>query len=133
MAISIGVLAVDDDETNLNLIKDYLVDYMDDGVINLTTAMSAAQALKVLDSGRSIELILLDHMMPDMTGLELLSILKKHPSFKDIPVILQTASSDRETVKKAAELGTSAYLVKPYFAADLIEKISACVSWLPKI
>lgn len=74
------------------------------------------------------DLILLDVMMPGMNGLEVLEKLKKDARTKEIPVVMLTVLSDTETVKKAALLGASGYLVKSEIdPKDLVNKVDAYV------
>ena len=73
-------------------------------------------------------MILLDLKMPRMDGLELLSIIKKDPKFKCIPVVMLTSSREEKDLVKGYELGVNAYVVKPvdFFAfTDLVKQISA--------
>lgn len=70
------------------------------------------------------DLILLDINMPVMNGHEMLERLRSHPDLKNTPVIMLTAYSDRTDVSKAAELGISNYVTKPFDFAELTEKIS---------
>ncbi len=69
------------------------------------------------------DLILLDINMPVMNGHEMLERLRSRPDLKNIPVIMLTAYSDRTDVSKAAELGISNYVTKPFDFTDLTEKI----------
>ena len=57
--------------------------------------------------------ILLDLKLPKVNGLEVLEVIKKHPIFKTIPVVVLTTSSESADVKAAYELGTNSYIVKP--------------------
>lgn len=57
--------------------------------------------------------ILLDLKMPKVNGLEVLKVLKSHPEFKTIPVVVLTTSSESSDVKTAYQLGANSYIVKP--------------------
>lgn len=57
--------------------------------------------------------VLLDLKLPKISGLEVLEVLKKHPKYHAIPVVVLTASSENDDVKKAYELGANSYIVKP--------------------
>lgn len=70
------------------------------------------------------DLILLDINMPIMSGHEMLERLRNNPTLKDTPVIMLTAYSDTRDVSKAAGLGISDYVTKPFDFTDLMEKIS---------
>jgi DNA-binding response OmpR family regulator len=70
------------------------------------------------------DLILLDINMPIMDGHTMLQRVRSHSELKDTPVIMLTAYSDRNDISKAAELGISDYVTKPFDFSDLMEKIS---------
>lgn len=77
--------------------------------------------------GGNPSMILLDLKMPRMDGLELLTILKKDPKFKRIPVVMLTSSREEKDLVKGYDLGVNAYVVKPIdFLAftDLVKQIS---------
>jgi len=73
------------------------------------------------------DLILLDVTMPVMDGVTMLTKLKEDPALKEIPVIMLTAESGRENVIHIARLGVRDYLVKPFQAEQLIEKLGRIV------
>jgi DNA-binding response OmpR family regulator len=73
------------------------------------------------------DLVLLDINMPIMDGHEMLARLRSLGNLKDTPVIMLTAYSDRRDVSKAAELGISDYVTKPFDFSDLMEKITGAL------
>lgn len=75
-------------------------------------------------------LMILDLNMPLKNGFEVLAWVRVHPSFTSLPVIVMTASNRQEDVKKAFDLGASAYLVKPISIQDLGEMIGCLRFWL---
>ena len=83
------------------------------------------EALRVLEStAPAPDVILLDVMMPEMDGLELLEALHRHPQWKALPVVVLTARSDTHTVNRAQQLGAKAYLVKATFSvAELLDHV----------
>lgn len=85
-------------------------------------AEDAAVGLRILET-EIIDLILLDMVMPRMSGLEFLTRKSEDPGIKSIPVILCSAENDMEIVKQAMALGIIAYLLKPILARDLLEKV----------
>jgi CheY-like chemotaxis protein len=71
------------------------------------------EALQVLEDQPDVGLVITDIMMPDVSGLELLRLMKANPRHNNIPVILCTVLSDGDNVRKAAQLGCRFYIVKP--------------------
>ena len=81
------------------------------------------EALKSLEAGTP-DVILLDLMMPQMDGLELLEALQAHPQWKALPVVVLTALSDTHTINRARQLGAKEYLVKATFSfAEMIDHV----------
>jgi len=86
-------------------------------------ARNGAEALARLKEG-GIDLILLDHMMPEVDGLTFLSGIRRFPKWKGMPVIMFTGLKDRNHLMKAQTLGVKEYLVKPEFTPqDLINLV----------
>ncbi len=90
-------------------------------------ARTGKEALEYLASEPGVQLVIADIMMPEMDGLELLAKMKERPEWRDIPVIMCTAASDRETVTKAARLGCKHYLVKPINAWQLVQRVREAI------
>lgn len=70
------------------------------------------------------DLILLDLMMPDVSGLEVLRFLRREPQLHDLPVVIVSAKSLPEDIQKGIEAGASLYLTKPIAYRELIQSIS---------
>ena len=102
------VLVVDDNQENLELLQAYLED------INCETiaAHDGPKALEIISRGAP-DLILLDVMMPKMSGFEVCKRVKNDPRTTDIPVIMVTTSDDHQIAEKCYSLGCEAHLVKP--------------------
>ncbi len=79
------------------------------------------------DEKNSIDLILLDIMMPEMDGYEVIRYLRDRDFTKDIPIIFLTAKAQQKDVIKGLEVGGNDYVVKPYKFADLSKKVA---KWL---
>lgn len=118
-----SVLIVDDDERNRYALSSYL-DMLE---MTVYTASDGEAALTLLRSGKSVDLILLDIMMPVMDGYEMLRVLKEDQSLKDIPVIAVTAKAMKGDDVKCMEAGASDYIPKPIDLSDFISKMS---KWL---
>ena len=93
-----------------------------DGPYDVTVAESGFDALKILPRER-FDLIITDINMPDINGLELVSFLKNHPVYKTIPIMVISTESTDEDRRRAAALGAEEYLVKPFQAGELIDKL----------
>ena len=80
---------------------------------------------EALEKASSIvpSLILLDIMMPEMDGFEVLEKLKKDPVTSNIPVIMLTARKSREDMQKAKDLGAVEYITKPFKAVEVVDKV----------
>lgn len=86
---------------------------------DLVLAANGVQALEALEKkaceGILPNLILLDINLPDISGIELLTRIKKDPRFASIPVVILTGSNEDEDIQRSYDLGASSYLVKPIF------------------
>lgn len=80
-------------------------------------AADGREALVKIDRDQP-DLLLLDISMPEMDGLELLERLRRQPEHRDLPVLMMTAITDEETIRRAMELGAKEYLVKARFSWD---------------
>ncbi len=114
------ILAVDDDETNLLALRRPLTK---EGY-TLITAMSGAEALDILGK-MAVDVVLLDWMMPEMTGLDVCRILKKDPNLKLIPVILVTAKAAPADVIEGLDAGANDYITKPVERTELLARVRA--------
>jgi PleD family two-component response regulator len=70
------------------------------------------------------DLILLDIMMPDLDGIELLKMIKAHPLFFKTPVVMVSAKQDLKTIDMAKNLGADDYITKPFVNQDLVDIVS---------
>lgn len=118
-----SVLIVDDDERNRFALSSYL-DTLD---MKVFTANDGLAAMNFLRSGESIDIILLDIMMPVMDGYEMLRFLKDDDALKSIPVIAVTARAMKGDDEKCFEAGASDYIPKPI---DMQNFISKMAKWL---
>jgi diguanylate cyclase (GGDEF)-like protein len=117
------VLVVDDIESN----RFILVSHLNmQGVHNIFQAENGREALEKL-STNEIDLVLLDVMMPEVDGYEVLERMKADENLRDIPVIMITAVDDMDSTVKCIELGAEDYLSKPFNAVLLRARISACL------
>jgi diguanylate cyclase (GGDEF)-like protein len=110
------ILIVDDTVTNLDILSDLLCDY------DILVATNGADALEMCEE-EDITLILLDIMMPDMSGFEVCERLKSQERTKDIPIIFITAKSDEDSIEKAYDIGGIDYVQKPFKPKELLAKV----------
>jgi len=114
-----NVLIVDDFSTMRRIIKNLLRDL---GFNNTTEADDGNTALPVLKTGK-IDFLITDWNMPGMSGIDLLRTVRGDESLASLPVLLVTAEQKREQIVEAAEAGVNGYIVKPFTAETLKEKI----------
>jgi two-component system, chemotaxis family, chemotaxis protein CheY len=90
--------------------------------LEIVEAASGFEALKTLPHHK-FDAILTDINMPDINGLELVSFLKNHPTYRTIPVMVISTESTEEDRRRAAALGAEEYLVKPFESSELVAKL----------
>lgn len=117
-----NILIVDDSETNLVLLEAILED---DGY-NVEKAYSAKEAIVSLTKGIP-HLILLDLLMPNENGFDLLKRLKSNGIFKSIPIIIVTAFANKENRIMAKELGAIDVIEKPINIPEFLDKITSAL------
>jgi len=113
------ILTVDDFSTMRRIIKNLLRQL---GYTNILEAEDGISALAQLKQGK-VDLVIADWNMPNMDGLELLKIMRNNQELKDIPVLMITAEGIKEKVIHAVKAGVNNYIVKPFTAETLKEKI----------
>jgi two-component system chemotaxis response regulator CheY len=118
-AAALKVLVVDDQNSVRQMTRMTLEQI---GVRLIHEAENGVQAMDTA-SLQPLDLIISDFNMPEMDGLGLLRAVRGHPVARKVPFILLTGRSDRELVVKAAQAGANNYLIKPFTAAILREKI----------
>jgi len=113
------ILIVDDFSTMRRIIKNLLRDL---GFNNTAEADDGNSALPMLQTG-SYHFLVTDWNMPGMTGIELLKAVRKDEKISSLPVLMVTAEQKREQIVEAAQAGVNGYIVKPFTASTLKEKI----------
>lgn len=113
------ILVVDDFSTMRRIIKNLLRDL---GFTNTDEADDGNSALPMLQSGK-YDFLVTDWNMPGMTGIELLQHVRADENLKTLPVLMVTAEAKRDQIVAAAQAGVNGYVVKPFTAAVLKEKI----------
>ena len=116
---NIKILIVDDFSTMRRIVKNLLNDL---GFFNTTEADDGNSALVELRKG-PFDLVITDWNMPGMPGIELLKQIRADDALKKIPVLMVTAEAKRDQIIEAAQAGVNGYVVKPFTAQVLKEKI----------
>ena len=118
------ILVIDDMATMRKIIKNMLGQI---GFTNITEADDGATGLPMIESaqesGEPYEFIVYDWNMPQMTGLELLKTLRANDTYKALPFLMITAEAEQGNVVIAVKAGVSNFIVKPFSAQVLKEKI----------
>ncbi|MCX7047538.1 MAG: response regulator [Candidatus Sumerlaeota bacterium] len=112
------ILLADDEED----IKVVVRLYLESRGFNITTAFDGLDAIEQIERDKP-DLILLDVMMPVMNGYEVAARVRANPAIKDTPIIMLSAATHEEAVKKGMEAGANDYLMKPFEPAKLEETI----------
>lgn len=114
------ILIVDDFSTMRRIVKNILRQL---NFVNITEADDGTTALEILQREK-IDLIVSDWNMPKMTGLELLKAVRADDALKHIPFLMVTAEAQQENIIEAVKAGVSNYIVKPFTAETLSQKIN---------
>jgi len=113
------ILVVDDFSTMRRIVRNLLKEL---GFSNVHEAEDGIEALRKLRAD-TFDFVVSDWNMPNMTGIDLLREIRKDGSLKHLPVLMVTAEAKRENIIEAAEAGASGYVVKPFTAITLDEKL----------
>lgn len=112
------VLVADDEPHIGRIIKMKL----EQGPFRVTLAYDGREALQVLEREPDIALVLLDLMMPHLTGLDVLAAMRADPRWKALPCIILTAAGQEQQHRRALELGASEFLTKPFSPKKLYQR-----------
>ncbi len=113
------ILVVDDFSTMRRIIKNLLRDL---GFTNIQEADDGNTALPMLQNG-DFDFVVTDWNMPGMQGIDLLKEIRKDDNLSHLPVLMVTAEAKREQIISAAQAGVNGYIVKPFTAVTLKEKL----------
>lgn len=114
------ILVVDDFSTMRRIVRNLLKEL---GFTNVEEAEDGAVALQRLKAG-GVDFVVSDWNMPNMDGLTLLQSVRADPALRHLPFLMITAEAKKENIIAAAQAGASGYIVKPFTAATLNEKLS---------
>jgi two-component system chemotaxis response regulator CheY len=113
------ILVVDDFSTMRRIIKNLLRDL---GFTNISEADDGQTALPMLQNG-DFDFLVTDWNMPGMTGIDLLKAVRADAKLQTMPVLMVTAEAKKDQIVEAAQAGVNGYVVKPFTAETLKEKI----------
>lgn len=119
MSAALRFLVVDDFSTMRRIVRNFLNDL---GYNDVVEADDGTTALPILKAG-NVDFLVTDWNMPGMPGLELLKAVRADPALSTLPVLLVTAEAKREQIVEAAQAGVNGYVVKPFTAQTLKDKI----------
>jgi len=114
-----NILVVDDFSTMRRIVKNLLTEL---GFSNIQEADDGKTALPILEQG-GVDFLVTDWNMPGMPGIDLLKAVRANSKISSMPVLMVTAESQREQIMEAAQAGVNGYVVKPFTAETLKEKI----------
>ncbi|HMM72746.1 MAG TPA: chemotaxis response regulator CheY [Rhodocyclaceae bacterium] len=115
----LNYLVVDDFSTMRRIVRNLLKEI---GLTNVDEAEDGVVALQKLRGG-GFDFVITDWNMPNMTGIDLLKEIRRDRQLKHLPVLMITAEAKKENIIEAAQAGASGYIVKPFTAATLSEKL----------
>lgn len=119
------ILIVDDEPFNIEIIVELLED---EDCYRLSTALDGQIAIDMLEATpNDFDIIILDRMMPNMNGMEVLDRIKNHDILRHCPVILQTAKTNQADIAEGLEAGAHYYLTKPFDEEVLLSVIKTAV------
>lgn len=113
-------LVVDDFSTMRRIVRNLLKEL---GFANVDEAEDGVAALSKL-RGSQFDFVVSDWNMPNMTGIDLLKEIRADANLKHLPVLMVTAEAKKENIVSAAQAGANGYIVKPFTAATLEEKLN---------
>ncbi|MBU1170075.1 MAG: chemotaxis response regulator CheY [Proteobacteria bacterium] len=119
MNTSLKILVVDDFATMRRIMKNILKQL---GYTNISEADDGTTALEEMKK-TTYDLIISDWNMPKMTGLDLLKTVRSDPVYKEVPFLMVTAEAQKQNVIEAVQAGVSNYVVKPFTAEAIAEKL----------
>lgn len=124
MSADMKFLVVDDFSTMRRIVRNLLKEL---GFTNIDEAEDGVVALQKLKAAQ-FDFVVSDWNMPNMTGIELLRAIRADAALKHLPVLMITAEAKKENIVEAAQAGANGYIVKPFTAATLDEKLQKILS-----
>lgn len=120
---NLTILIVDDEDH----VRDMLQMVIENANMTAISASTAEQAMEALVEA-NIDLLLLDWMLPGVSGIEMARQLKNNSRYSALPIILLTARAEKEDRIRAFEIGVNDYITKPFSPRDLIVRIKSAIN-----
>jgi DNA-binding response OmpR family regulator len=117
------ILVVDDEIELQNLVQSLL----ERAGFEYVPAFNVATAVQILRAKPMPDLVLLDLMLPDISGLELLRQMRSKQVFDDLPIIILSAMADPKEIRQGLDMGADRYLTKPYIAHNLVKTVAEVI------
>lgn len=105
---------------------------LEQGPFRVTLAYDGREALDVLERERDIAIVLLDLMMPHLSGLDVLAAMRRDARWRDLPCIILTAAGQEQQHQRALELGATEFLTKPFSPKKLYARAAELVGLAPE-
>lgn len=128
MTASVCHVLVADDEPHIGRI---IKMKLEQGPFRVTLAYDGREALDVLEKESDVGLVLLDLMMPHMTGIDVLAAMREDERWKRLPCIILTAAGQEQQHQRALELGASEFLTKPFSPKKLYQRAAELAGFAP--
>ena len=100
---------------------------LEQGPFRVTLVYDGREAIEALNRNDDVSLVMLDLMMPHLSGLDVLSAIRANPKFKDLPCIILTAAGQEQQHTRAMELGATDFLTKPFSPKRLYARAAELV------
>lgn len=119
-----SVLVIDDDPD----LQELVVMLLKRAGIPTASVGTATEGIQMLDTG-AFDLLILDLMLPDMEGLELLKLLRQNTRYDSLSILILSARADSEAIGSAMKLGADGYLTKPYVSLSLTQRVVSLLAY----
>lgn len=125
LSTSPRILVVDDDKELLKLVT-MLLNRIGARTIQAKDGVRALEI--IMDTTAPIDMIILDLMLPDIDGLELLQRIREQSRFDSVPIIILSAKADPNSIRYGLNNGADSYITKPYIANNLIDRVKELIT-----
>jgi CheY-like chemotaxis protein len=119
---------ITDDERHMLKLLEFILSKID---INILTALSGNESIQIATTGNQIDLLIIDYMMPDMSGLDVMNALRILPDYENLPVILITARGQEDLRNQAEGMGVTFFLHKPFSPNELLNCVKKVLNLTP--